>query len=590
PGVRMRADVGRVERSGGARRRVAPHVRVAIVAVVLLAAGVLFLALTLRWLNEVQEPVDVATTSVQPAAAELRQLTVGLGRVQYLFDSAMLEADPVVRVGHIEELRAQRSVNEEAWRAFRSASVDLPGEAALIADYEAAAARQDDLAGVVGYALVLADDPAGLVRDDDVVSLLAAQADAQEAVAGLTSDVYDARLRTELASAAAAVDATRSRLLALFAALAMVVGAMSVVAIRSAWREDRRQRGEQRRRAAEARRNEFEARLYRALQMATGESFAYEVVAQALRETLPTARAELLVADSAEAPFRRTLRSDQRDRGAGCRVAGPSHCPSAQRGDRLVFTSATDLDACPYLRERAPSDGTLSAVCQPVAIAGRSLGVIHATTRDGVPSDEALSALDLIGRRSGDRIALLRVMAETESQARTDPLTGLLNRRSLEAKVRELEAAERGYCVAYGDLDHFKALNDTHGHEAGDRALLRFAELLVACIRPDDLACRFGGEEFVVVLPDCELDEAAAVMERVRVSLSDARIPDDEPPMTVSFGVASSAQAESFSRVVALADGALLRAKSSGRDRVVTATPLALPGGDRTVGEVSSGS
>jgi diguanylate cyclase (GGDEF)-like protein len=205
-----------------------------------------------------------------------------------------------------------------------------------------------------------------------------------------------------------------------------------------------------------------------------------------------------------------------------------------------------------------------------VSIAGKSIGVIHTTLDDGVvPDGRLLVDLDLIARRAGERIGMLRAFAESESQAKTDPLTGMLNRRSLENSTRRLVHDGVGYCVAYGDLDHFKRLNDAHGHDVGDRALRSFSKVLRDTIRPNDLACRYGGEEFVLVLPDCGVDEAVTVVERVRVALADALVGGRLPPFTVSFGVASSGQAESFERVVALADEALLRAKALGRDRVL---------------------
>ena len=122
------------------------------------------------------------------------------------------------------------------------------------------------------------------------------------------------------------------------------------------------------------------------------------------------------------------------------------------------------------------------------------------------------------------------------------------------------------YSVAYGDLDDFKKLNDVFGHDAGDRSLRTFAQVLRDALRPSDIPCRYGGEEFVVVLPACPISEAVTVLERVReqtaLRLTSGRLPS----FTMSFGVASSDQAGDFEQVVALADGALLRAKGAGRD------------------------
>ena len=130
------------------------------------------------------------------------------------------------------------------------------------------------------------------------------------------------------------------------------------------------------------------------------------------------------------------------------------------------------------------------------------------------------------------------------------------------------------YALAYGDLDHFKILNDTHGHEAGDQALRLFARVLRDSVRPDDITARYGGEEFVIVLPDCTAETATKVLERLREQLALTLTSGRVPAFTVSFGVASSTDADTFDEVVAIADHALLTAKANGRNRTVRAAHL----------------
>jgi diguanylate cyclase (GGDEF)-like protein len=166
---------------------------------------------------------------------------------------------------------------------------------------------------------------------------------------------------------------------------------------------------------------------------------------------------------------------------------------------------------------------------------------------------------------------MLRAFEISQTQANSDSLTGLMTRRSLETEVRRLQATGTSYSVAYGDLDHFKRLNDTFGHAAGDRALRTFAQVLRDSLRPADISGRYGGEEFVIVLPECPLDEARQVLERVRERLGERTVVADLPPFTVSFGLASADRGGDFDEVVALADAALLRAKAGGRDQVVVA-------------------
>jgi diguanylate cyclase (GGDEF)-like protein len=208
----------------------------------------------------------------------------------------------------------------------------------------------------------------------------------------------------------------------------------------------------------------------------------------------------------------------------------------------------------------------------PLSIGGNTVGVLHATAADHEPPAEpTIDKLELIARRTGERIGMLRAFERSETQAHTDPLTGLMNRRSLEEQVREMSAEARSYVAAYGDLDHFKQLNDVYGHDAVDRALRLFARVLRDSVRPNDLAARYGGEEFVVVLPNCPMPDANAVIARLREGLATAQQGTTVPPFTVSFGLAASRPERTFSETLEVADAALLDAKATGRDRVVVA-------------------
>ena len=149
--------------------------------------------------------------------------------------------------------------------------------------------------------------------------------------------------------------------------------------------------------------------------------------------------------------------------------------------------------------------------------------------------------------------------ASSETQARTDPLTGLLNRRSLENRVSDLNTEGVPYTLAYGGLDYFKALSDTHGREAGDQALRLLARVLRDSLRPNDIAARSSDEDFLVVLPDCTTDVAVGVLERVRERLALALAAGRVPSFTVTFGVASTAHAADFEEIVAIADRAFAR-------------------------------
>jgi diguanylate cyclase (GGDEF)-like protein/PAS domain S-box-containing protein len=159
------------------------------------------------------------------------------------------------------------------------------------------------------------------------------------------------------------------------------------------------------------------------------------------------------------------------------------------------------------------------------------------------------------------------LIAEVRKLAASDALTGLPNRRALDDQLpREMARALRAdspLCLAIIDIDHFKAYNDTHGHLAGDAILRDCAAAWDGALRGEDTILRFGGEEFLVVLPDCGVDEASIIVERLR-----AATPDDQ---TCSAGLATWRRGESVDDLVARADAALYEAKEAGRDRLALA-------------------
>ncbi len=321
--------------------------------------------------------------------------------------------------------------------------------------------------------------------------------------------------------------------------------------------------------------NEFEARLQRALELSSTEDRVYKVVEEALNEAVPEFSVEMLLADSSRAHFRRLANTGGEDASHRCAVGSPSACPAAQRGEVFVFPSSVALDACPFLKE-AP--GPSSATCVPVSVSGVTIGVVHAAgVVDSPPSPQRRVALELVARRASDRIGMMRAFSQSETQASTDALTGLPNRRSLEASVHQLALVGTPYAVAFGDLDHFKAVNDVHGHAAGDVALRIFSKVLRAGLRPGDLVARYGGEEFVIVLPNCEDTAAVKVLERINEQLEIALTDAGSPSFTVSFGLARSQPDQDFHEAIAVADGALLEAKSLGRNCIVVAARSELP-------------
>ncbi len=306
--------------------------------------------------------------------------------------------------------------------------------------------------------------------------------------------------------------------------------------------------------------------------MADDEREVFDVIQRAAVEIDERTPMELLLSDSSRAHLGRVVSNPRRDP-PGCPVKSPFSCVAVRRGTAVVFSSSDELNACPHLRGR--ESGACSAVCVPVSFMGRALGVLHTTGPDGRPaSDEAVAQLSVLAGQSGARIGTVRAFEKTQLQASTDGLTGLVNRRTAERRLRELIRDGKLFSVVIGDLDRFKQLNDTHGHEAGDRALRLFAQTLVRALRDHDVISRWGGEEFVLALPELDRFQAVGVLDRVRHDLAVAH-PGETPRFTVSFGVTDSTVAGAVEDLLAVADRGLYAAKQGGRDRCVIGDPEA---------------
>jgi len=155
---------------------------------------------------------------------------------------------------------------------------------------------------------------------------------------------------------------------------------------------------------------------------------------------------------------------------------------------------------------------------------------------------------------------------ETTREAETDPLTGVLNRRGFERRVPDRAAGG----ILLLDLDHFKVVNDTYGHDAGDRVLVDVAETVQSVLRRSDVLARFGGEEFVVFLPAATATEAMAAAERIRAAIA-AQVMAGGQTVTASIGVAQARVSRPLADLLADADSATYAAKRGGRNRVARA-------------------
>jgi diguanylate cyclase (GGDEF)-like protein len=209
-----------------------------------------------------------------------------------------------------------------------------------------------------------------------------------------------------------------------------------------------------------------------------------------------------------------------------------------------------------------------AALWQPVLKdEGAAVGVlaVYWSSRLEQVGGETRRAIRLLALEAAIAFERGELLGRLEIAARTDDLTGLLNRRAWDDELgRALSRADRDggqLCVAILDLDKFKQYNDTHGHQAGDRFLKQMASAWTNALRAGDILARYGGEEFALALPGTDLDDAQLMLERLRVSLPDGQ--------TCSAGVCTWDGEESAEALTARADTALYAAKAAGRDRII---------------------
>jgi diguanylate cyclase (GGDEF)-like protein len=212
--------------------------------------------------------------------------------------------------------------------------------------------------------------------------------------------------------------------------------------------------------------------------------------------------------------------------------------------------------------------GVAFTLCLLVAVA---FGVDGEAVLDDPPLLIAPAAL--IVSLSILSMALMQSDVQHRSEAVIDPLTGMLNRNALSHRVRELahqsEVTGESVGLVIGDIDHFKRVNDRHGHAAGDAVLTDVGYVLRKRLRAFDLAYRLGGEEFLVLLPGADLNDARAMAEHLREAVAESFVGDGNR-VTMSFGVSASERGHRFDYDVAFAraDSALYEAKRTGRNRV----------------------
>jgi diguanylate cyclase (GGDEF)-like protein len=283
----------------------------------------------------------------------------------------------------------------------------------------------------------------------------------------------------------------------------------------------------------------------------------------------------------------------------GHRIYRPDDCWALRQGRLYVVDGRDAGPRCGHV-----SSESVAYMCIPLTAQGSTLGVFHLSADRAEPDAEGLAhptgpgapAMRPPGRggtvdarlTDGARnlglwvaellalsLANFRLRETLHAQSTRDPLTGLFNRRYMEDSLeRELYRAAREdgtLGVIMADLDHFKDFNDQSGHVAGDAVLRSLANIMTSSVRAEDIVCRYGGEEFTILLPNANLDETRQRAETLRVAVA-ALVVSESQRLTLSLGVAAFPGHGTTAReLIETADSALYEAKSAGRDRVVTA-------------------
>ena len=223
-----------------------------------------------------------------------------------------------------------------------------------------------------------------------------------------------------------------------------------------------------------------------------------------------------------------------------------------------------------------------SLLAHPLRARNRTLGALLVTGRPGAFDAASHRVLEILANLAAATLSVIQLMERHKEQAARDGLTGLYNRRSFDEQLAQVVAREErkatgGFALLMLDLDHFKKLNDTFGHPAGDAALRHAALTLRRRLRKNDVLARYGGEEFTVILDGADLAKAGELAERVREALEKGQIVFEGARLavTASFGLAMwPGDGRDEATLLAAADRALYAAKQAGRNRVVSAGSL----------------
>jgi diguanylate cyclase (GGDEF)-like protein len=257
--------------------------------------------------------------------------------------------------------------------------------------------------------------------------------------------------------------------------------------------------------------------------------------------------------------------------------AAPESCLAV----RLSRPHARAHGAEPLLRCAVCGGTPGASLCQPLLVGGEVLGSVL-MRKSSQPTAIEVERLAQAVSRAAPALANVRNLAIAEARAQTDALTGLANKRAINDTMRRLHAHSvrtgQTLSVVLADLDHFKKINDTYGHDRGDEVLAAAADALASEVRRSDFVGRMGGEEFIVILPDTKPSAAETVAENLRRAVRGLHVPGVEVGVSASFGVAAFPDdALEIDALLRSADRALYLAKKLGRDRIERGSAVSAP-------------
>jgi diguanylate cyclase (GGDEF)-like protein/PAS domain S-box-containing protein len=263
-------------------------------------------------------------------------------------------------------------------------------------------------------------------------------------------------------------------------------------------------------------------------------------------------------------------------------------CWALRTGDRHLVEAGDETAPCGHAGKKKSA-----YLCVPITTPAGTVGVLHlqAIGDERNPFESQLFLVSSLAQQVGLSISNLRLQEVLKQQSIRDTLTGLYNRRhlneTLEREIRRAARSDQPVGLIMFDLDHFKVFNDTFGHEAGDRVLRAVGDCLLRYARAEDVPCRFGGEEFVMILPGSKAEGAQSRAERLRMQIKEMNVIHEGREVgtiTISVGVAAfPTHGLSIKDLLVAADTALYQAKKGGRDRVVAAEVMSTHESDATV-------